>query len=51
VFDVLHDIDQSDSIYKVSRIKHTYMKPRIEAIIPAHNEKKSIRDYVAGLAD
>ncbi|WP_281657709.1 glycosyltransferase family 2 protein [Halobacillus sp. Cin3] len=32
-------------------VKHTYMKPRITAFIPAHNEEKSIRDCLAGLGD
>ncbi|WP_307336586.1 glycosyltransferase family 2 protein [Metabacillus malikii] len=40
-----------DNIFQVPGVKHTYMKPRIVAIIPAHNEEKSIRDCLAGLAD
>lgn len=32
-------------------VRHTYMKPRIVAFIPAHNEEKSIRDCLAGLGD
>ncbi|WP_050184481.1 glycosyltransferase family 2 protein [Domibacillus robiginosus] len=39
----------NDSI--VPRIRNTYMKPRIVAFIPAHNEEKSIRDCLAGLGD
>ncbi|WP_234396956.1 glycosyltransferase family 2 protein [Bacillus massiliglaciei] len=35
----------------VSAVRHTYMKPRIVAFIPAHNEEKSIRNCLAGLAD
>lgn len=34
-----------------SGIKRRYMKPRIVAFIPAHNEEKSIRDCLAGLGD
>ncbi|PKG21986.1 glycosyltransferase family 2 protein [Niallia nealsonii] len=32
-------------------IKKSYMKPRIVALIPAHNEENSIRDCLAGLND
>ncbi len=35
----------------VSGVRNTYMKPRIVAFIPAHNEEKSIRDCLAGLGD
>nr|WP_093274618.1 glycosyltransferase family 2 protein [Psychrobacillus sp. OK032] len=35
----------------VARVRNTYMKPRIVAFIPAHNEEKSIRDCLAGLGD
>ena len=35
----------------VSGVRHSYMKPRIVAFIPAHNEEKSIRDCLAGLGD
>lgn len=34
-----------------SSVRNTYMKPRIVAFIPAHNEEKSIRDCLAGLGD
>jgi len=40
-----------DDLLSVPGIKHTYMKPRVVAIIPAHNEEKSIRDCLAGLGD
>lgn len=36
---------------KVPGIRNTYMRPRIVAFIPAHNEEKSIRDCLAGLGD
>jgi poly-beta-1,6-N-acetyl-D-glucosamine synthase len=36
---------------KRSKIRKRYMMPRIVAFIPAHNEEKSIRDCLAGLAD
>lgn len=39
------------SIANVSSVRNTYMKPRIVAFIPAHNEEKSIRDCLAGLGD
>lgn len=45
------DLNNNESIFKVSGIKNTYMKPRIVAIIPAHNEEKSIHNCLAGLAD
>ncbi|WP_416825337.1 glycosyltransferase family 2 protein [Ectobacillus polymachus] len=35
----------------ISGVRNTYMKPRIVAFIPAHNEEKSIRDCLAGLGD
>ncbi|MEH7120013.1 glycosyltransferase family 2 protein [Neobacillus vireti] len=35
----------------VTGVRNTYMKPRIVAFIPAHNEEKSIRDCLAGLGD
>jgi poly-beta-1,6-N-acetyl-D-glucosamine synthase len=35
----------------VSGVRNTFMKPRIVAFIPAHNEEKSIRDCLAGLGD
>ncbi|WP_235864102.1 glycosyltransferase family 2 protein [Sutcliffiella halmapala] len=38
-------------ITKVSKVKKTYMRPRIVAFIPAHNEEKSIRDCLEGLKD
>lgn len=41
----------NESIFPVSGIRNTYMKPRIVAFIPAHNEEKSIRDCLCGLAD
>ncbi|WP_338323659.1 glycosyltransferase family 2 protein [Halobacillus salinus] len=36
---------------EVRRIKNTFMKPRILAFIPAHNEENSIRDCLEGLRD
>lgn len=33
------------------KIKFTYLKPRIVAFIPAHNEERSIRDCLEGLRD
>ncbi|TRZ36880.1 glycosyltransferase [Niallia circulans] len=39
------------SIFSMPGVKKTYMKPRIIALIPAHNEEKSIRDCLAGLND
>jgi len=53
IFDILQEDNAShnDSIFHVPGVKHTYMKPRIVAIIPAHNEEKSIRDCLSGLAD
>ncbi|WP_255220215.1 glycosyltransferase family 2 protein [Terribacillus saccharophilus] len=33
------------------RIKRTYMRPRIVAFIPAHNEEKSIHDCLTGLKE
>ena len=44
------DLNNNESIFKVSGIKNTYMKPRIVAIIPAHNEEKSIHNCLAGFA-
>ncbi|WP_257967975.1 glycosyltransferase family 2 protein [Peribacillus deserti] len=38
-------------VSNASNVRHTYMKPRILAFIPAHNEEKSIRDCLAGLGD
>lgn len=35
----------------VKQVRKRYMMPRIVAFIPAHNEEKSIRDCLAGLAD
>jgi len=35
----------------IKGVKKTYMKPRIVVFIPAHNEEKSIRDCLEGLAD
>ena len=40
-----------DTQNEVKGIKRTYMKPRIVAFIPAHNEEKSIRDCLEGLAE
>ena len=45
------DLNNNESIFNVSGIKNTYMKPRIVAFIPAHNEEKSIRDCLAGFSD
>ncbi|MGV2621101.1 UNVERIFIED_CONTAM: glycosyltransferase family 2 protein [Halobacillus marinus] len=42
--------EQSPSL-NISGVRHTYMKPRITAFIPAHNEEKSIRDCLEGLGD
>lgn len=39
------------ALTRIPRVKNTYMKPRIVAFIPAHNEEKSIRDCLAGLGD
>nr|WP_329602914.1 glycosyltransferase family 2 protein [Terrilactibacillus tamarindi] len=36
---------------EIPSVRKTYMKPRIAAFIPAHNEEKSIRDCLAGLGD
>lgn len=35
----------------ISALKRVYVKPRIVAFIPAHNEELSIRDCLEGLAD
>lgn len=35
----------------ISSLKRVYVKPRIVAFIPAHNEELSIRDCLEGLAD
>ncbi|MCM2678050.1 glycosyltransferase family 2 protein [Alkalicoccobacillus plakortidis] len=35
----------------ISALKRVYVKPRIVAFIPAHNEENSIRDCLEGLAD
>ena len=45
------DLNNNESIFNISGVKNTYMKPRIVAIIPAHNEEKSIRNCLAGVAD
>ncbi|RWZ58942.1 glycosyltransferase family 2 protein [Halobacillus fulvus] len=42
---------EETSSLNVAGVKNTYMKPRIVAFIPAHNEEKSIRDCLAGLGD
>jgi len=39
------------SIFNMPGVKKTYMRPRIIALIPAHNEENSIRDCLAGLRD
>ncbi|WP_350019400.1 glycosyltransferase [Priestia flexa] len=36
---------------RTGSIGASYMKPRIVAFIPAHNEEKSIRDCLEGLGD
>ncbi|MCU9614445.1 glycosyltransferase family 2 protein [Caldibacillus lycopersici] len=41
----------TDNIFNVTGVKNSYMRPRIVAFIPAHNEEKSIRDCLEGLAD
>lgn len=41
----------TENIIKAPGVKKSYMKPRIAAFIPAHNEEKSIRDCLAGLGD
>lgn len=41
----------SISFFSVPGVKKSYMKPRIVALIPAHNEEMSIRDCLAGLND
>lgn len=41
----------TDNISNTPGIGKTYMRPRIAAIIPAHNEEKSIRDCLGGLRD
>ncbi len=41
----------SQTIEYSSNVKNTYMKPRIVAFIPAHNEEKSIRDCLEGIGD
>lgn len=38
-------------IQTMPRVRKTYMKPRIVTFIPAHNEERSIRDCLEGLAD
>lgn len=45
------EIIDDQLISRIPRVRNTYMKPRIVAFIPAHNEEKSIRDCLAGLAD
>lgn len=41
----------AENIVSSTGVKHTYMRPRIVAFIPAHNEEKSIRDCLGGLGD
>jgi poly-beta-1,6-N-acetyl-D-glucosamine synthase len=41
----------SISFFSMPGVKKSYMKPRIVALIPAHNEEKSIRDCLEGLSD
>lgn len=48
---VLEEERGSISFFNMPGIKKSYMKPRIVALIPAHNEEKSIRDCLAGLND
>ncbi|KXH86114.1 glycosyltransferase family 2 protein [Sporosarcina sp. HYO08] len=36
---------------RVPGVRNTFMRPRIVAFIPAHNEESSIRDCLAGLGD
>lgn len=45
------NIQNNSTFTNVSGVRNTYMKPRIVAFIPAHNEEKSIRDCLAGLGD
>lgn len=37
--------------YIIPVVKNAFMRPRIVAFIPAHNEERSIRDCLEGLAD
>lgn len=48
---VVEEEKGSISFFSMPGIKKSYMKPRIIALIPAHNEEKSIRDCLAGLND
>jgi cellulose synthase/poly-beta-1,6-N-acetylglucosamine synthase-like glycosyltransferase len=41
----------ADNTSNALNVRNSYMRPRIAVIIPAHNEEKSIRDCLAGLAD
>ncbi|MGG0644208.1 glycosyltransferase family 2 protein [Sporosarcina gallistercoris] len=44
--------DEASSSFTIkSKVRNTYMKPRIAVFIPAHNEERSIRDCLAGLGD
>lgn len=40
-----------ENVLSVPRVRKTFMRPRIVAFIPAHNEEKSIRDCLEGLRD
>lgn len=48
---VVEEEKGSISFFSMPGVKKSYMKPRIVALIPAHNEEKSIRDCLAGLND
>ena len=48
---VLEEEKGSISFFHMPGVKKSYMRPRIVALIPAHNEEKSIRDCLAGLND
>ncbi|WP_197284259.1 hypothetical protein [Bacillus sp. JCM 19041] len=38
-----------ESEYIIPVVKNAFMRPRIVAFIPAHNEERSIRDCLEGL--
>lgn len=52
-WDLSVDLNGSEDLKSIRKqsVRNTYMKPRIVAFIPAHNEEKSIRDCLAGLGD
>lgn len=47
----MSDVSSDSVVSNIPNVRNTYMKPRIVAFIPAHNEEKSIRDCLAGLGD